>query len=217
MVDREPLALIIVRVENTKTIYWNDLNGDHGGYGITEVSLIKIIAENESMKKIGFLSDAGNLMFWEPYTISVDGSIIYPMYTYQQFSERLFETREINPIMKSGNYYLIAFNAGRFLTSEYESVCYRCYMNENAELGDGSGVRINNKDCPIYNKYRDTFFSPLMSIYEFDTEAFERSAEIVAQYEREGKTRTDGTYYLYHAMVVDGWNLYKGVLESVPT
>ena len=210
-----PQGIIIVRVDDTQTIYWNDGIGDNGGYGITTVSVIKVLEKNSAEDEYKTFSASKNLTFWEPYTIVPDGTVIFPTYTYQQFVETKIETRNKNPIMKQDKYYLIRFCGSQWSMGEHPflSLAYRCYMGEEIEFGKGEGILINHKDCPLYGKYKDLWFSPGFLIYEFSEEAYERSKAIVEQYESEGKTREDGSYYLYHSMVVDGWERYGAEFE----
>ena len=45
--------------------------------------------------------------------------------------------------------------------------------------------------------------------YEFSEEAYEASKAITTEYEAEGKTMNDGSYYHYHGMVVEAWERYS--------
>ena len=82
-----------------------------------------------------------------------------------------------------------------------------CYYNEAGELvqeesGEIDIMEDNLVDEDIASSVKN-YFS-----FEFSKEAYERSKSIVEAYEAEGKTREDNDYYLYHALVKEGWERF---------
>ena len=203
------VGIVIVYVENTQTVYWDNTKGDRGGYGIATVSVISVLEENDTAKQSEFFCNSQKFNLWEPYTISPDGSIVYPTYSTREYGGSIGKTE--NPIMKQGEYYILKFTNNTWANKmiDCNHLCYlKAYHLTQSELKTGNGTIINDPNCPLYQKYKDASYSPASRIYEFSEEAYERSKAIVEQYESEGKTREDGSYYLYHAMVVDAWEKY---------
>ena len=202
---QNPYAIMLVYVSYTESIWWDNGENDKGGYTVTHTDIIEIYNQNTQFqkhhKKLG-----SQICFLEPYTVDPDGEFLLPVYRHEWDENQEYRPYDRNPVMQYQKCYIVMVS-GTNIFSDANRGEFKCYLTENDAKKDAKTV-INKETSPLFRKIRECYFAPWLYIYEYSEEAYLRSKAIVEQYEREGKTREDGSYYLYHAMVVDAWERY---------
>ena len=164
------------------------------GYTHTTIEVKQMLKGSEFQK--------GYTSILEYYYITPYGELVRPEYRITgQVGGSIPLEQFAFPLLQKGSVYVF---------SMYER-CRSMSLGLHLDLE----VKTGSTDDYLENislfaaRYRGMPSFPCNRIYEFNAEAYARSCEIVEEYESEGKSRVDGTYYLYHSMVKEAWERFE--------
>ena len=212
-----PEVILLANAVNSTSYYWKQEGNVEVGYTITELKIEEVLEKGgtctESLKS-GDIIECVQL-----FTVQPNGKIAFPRYMVGLNHDKYLSTQHSRKIMEVGKQYAFFCSGilrsselgGSFISSGeggvYPGDLYCFYptlfggYSEGGILNKGETTLEGN--ASIVGKYYGRG-------YEFSEEAYEASKAIVEEYEAEGKTMTDGSYYHYHGMVVEAWERYSG-------
>ena len=218
--DKNGMVVIAEKLYS-ESYYWENEDGIPSGYTYSVMSFKECLLFKGYVDSFNVLKGKERkFAVIERYAISPEGEIIGVAYTYRYLGEtndryhgsyapvdygKTF--KHTSCIMENGKKYLMFFPYA--LSSG--GVCNfidGCYYNEAGELVQEYSEKIDSTDDSLVD---DVITSAVKSYFsfEFSEEAYECSMAIVEEYEANGMTREDNDYYLYHALVKDGWEKFS--------
>ena len=212
-----PEVILLANAVSSTSYYWKQEGNVEVGYTITELKIDCVLEKGgtwtESLKS-GDIIECVQL-----FTVQPNGKIAFPRYMVGLNHDKYLSTQHSRKIMEVGKQYAF-FCSGILRSSElggsfassgeggvYPGDLYCFYptlfggYSEGGILNKGETTLEGN--ASIVGKYYGRG-------YEFSEEAYEASKAIVEAYTAVGKTASDGSYYHYHAMVVEAWERYSG-------
>ena len=216
---------MVVRAEKlySESVYWENEDGIPSGYTYSIMSFKECLffegyVDIDSFNKLSGREKRFAVI--ERYAISPEGEIVGVAYTYRHLGEidgRYHGSyapvdygkthKHTSYVMENGKEYLMFFPKALY-DGGVRNFIDGCYYNEAGELIQrfSDGIDIMDEswiDEDIKSSVKD-YFS-----FEYSEEAYNRSKAIVEAYEADGKTREDSDYYLYHALVKEGWERFS--------
>ena len=212
-----PEVILLANAVSSTSYYWKQEGNVEVGYTITELKIEEVLEKGgtwtESLKS-GDIIECVQL-----FTVQPNGKIAFPRYMVGLNHDKYLSTQHSRKIMEVGKQYAF-FCSGILRSSElggsfassgeggvYPGDLYCFYPDLLGEYGEGG---ILNKRGTILEGNASIVGKYYGRGYEFSEEAYEASKAIVEAYTAEGKTASDGSYYHYHAMVVEAWERYSG-------
>ena len=206
-------VIILVEPINSMSYYWNQGEADKGGYTVTEMRVEALLEEGGGWNGKIVVGDTFKCI--QLFTVQPNGKVVFPQYDYVDYiNDKYISTQHSRKIMEIGKKYICCYSNNFVITADDhlgfvqdggpdvgKFVCYypktfggygeACLLNGSKDVRSAKGIHFCRG-------------------YEFSEEAYEASKAIVEEYEAEGKTMADGSYYHYHGMVVEAWERYSG-------
>lgn len=197
--DSETVVVKVKKI-SSKSYYWRDGKKAVGGITDTVVLLQSVI--------FGYIDEFSPLTVGkefhiiEHYTVDKDKNILEPKYTLsgnpistqEKFEYYINYDERTNPIMETGEEYIICMWNG-WLLSEHG-----IYYSMECTVDGKSPIEIPGK------YYVDGYVN--YEIFEFSEAAYNASSAIVSAYTSKGEKREDNSYNLYHAMVKEAYERF---------
>ena len=208
-------AILLVEPISSTSYYLNQGKSDRGGYTVTELKVEVVLEGGGTWKDT---KESGDIIKCiQLFTVQPDGKCVFPQYDYIDCINDIYLSNQYSrKIMEIGKRYLCFYgedfvirsedNYGFLLNGGPDSGKFVCYYPDSSK----------GEMC-VLNRSKDDYSVSKMHycrVYEFSEEAYEASKAITTEYEAEGKTVNDGSYYHYHGMVVEAWERYSEKLNS---
>ena len=186
--------IFIGEVVSTKSYCWYR-KGVPAGYTFTTIEVKQMLKGSEFPN-----AENGIIYILEYYYITPYGELVRPEYRITgQVGGPIPLEQFAFPLLQKGSVYVFS------LFEKCMPLTYHVCLTEKIGSSYDSIVDV----CHEYEHHSGYPWFPCNRIYEFNAEAYARSCEIVEKYESEGKSREDGTYYLYHSMVKEAWERFE--------
>ena len=209
------MAIIAEKIYS-ESYYWENEDGIPSGYTYSVMKFKECLFCKDYPMAFNYLKGSEKkFSIIERYTVSPNDEIVGIAYTIYYVGEPKMnkivskhygKTYNLtSAVMEDGKEYLIYLPAS-FYPSEHNFID-GYYYNEVGELVQ---KYVDNSDESMIDEDIGSSIKKYYS-FEFSEEAYERSKAIVEAYEAEGKTREDNDYYLYHALVKEGWERFGEV------
>ena len=204
-------SIMVVEPIKSTSYYWDNGSGDRGGFVSTELKVVKILAEGKAWWVDNWKKEGDTFKTMQFFTVLPDETVVFPEYEWKNYKRLSPQSRKV---MEVGKQYVYFYSSDFIIHEDARTAPLICYCQDKAG-NIGEGCILNN-----YSSMKDYYWeNDICNIhfgyaYEFSEEAYEASKAITTEYEAEGKTMNDGSYYHYHGMVVEAWERYSEKLNS---
>ena len=189
--------IFIGEVVSTKSYCWYR-KGVPAGYTFTTIEVKQMLKGSEFPN-----AENGIIYILEYYYITPYGELVRPEYRITgQVGGPIPLEQFAFPLLQKGSVYVFS------MYERIKPIFLGVHLNLKIKTGSSSRYYLESVSSS-FSWHGGYPHFPYNRIYEFNAEAYARSCEIVEEYESEGKSREDGTYYLYHSMVKEAWERFE--------